>query len=751
MTLRLNPLISPLHIWVLILTVSTLTVLILAHSRRRPSLPLTIPLRAGIVLLLGLILLDPVVDSASTSRGRRPFLLLVDTSRSMTTPDADSSPGRAASRWEATRDAILGDPALMGALSAQYDVRVFGFDSGLRPVTLEQLVQLSRPDGDSTDLGDSIEKAIAGCSPPTPAPTPGKPPPLRGAILVVSDGRDNRSNPLDAARLARAEGFPLYTVCVGRETRPRDIQVAARSPQVFGAPGQPIDITAVVTDVGFPEASVRLDLLREGRRMATRELQLRPGSIDVTFRVAEPHKGFYRYALAGAVVPGETNELNNRCTVFLNVLDNRTRVLLLEGEPSWDTRFLADALRDDPTITLDSIVQLTDQHPFALSGSPDRPVVSPPHTLEDFSHYDVVILGRACDPFFDHATAAALKRWVQERGGNVLFLRGAPAEHVRALEDLEPLTLGTARLEDLKARLTDAGRSYPGFTFDSRQDADTIVKRLPDITTATEVRGEKALAVVLVRAQRADQPEDAPDLLARPMALVAYERYGQGKTMAVAGEGLWHWALLPPDLSAFSHVYSELWTQTVRWLVSESDFLPGMDIALRTDRTAYSTRDTVRFLGFARGAGATRGHPQVSVEQPDGKSVTIGSSSGAALAADFTASYRPPEPGEYVASVRPTAGGGGPVTTAFTVYPGQEEDANRSADPLMMKAIAELSGGEALSIATARNLPEKLHALEQAAAAGHEPVTAWDRGWVLALLLLLLTGEWAVRRRSGLP
>jgi hypothetical protein len=748
MSIRLNPLISPLHVWALVLTIVALTLLISARSRRRTVRLGALALRAGILLLLGLILLNPVAESASRSSQKLPFLLLIDTSRSMTTRDEGSDASAApVTRWQAARESVLEDPAFTGPLARRYDLRVFGFDSSLRPAQFDRLAQIARPDGDSTDIGDSIEKAIESCNPP--APTPGKPPPLRGAILVVSDGRDNRSNPMEAARLARVEGFPLYTICVGRKTRAQDIQVAARSPQVFGAPDQPIDITAVVTDVGFEQASVRLDLLREGRRVASRDLNLHPGSVDVTFRVSERNKGFYRYGLACSVVPGETNELNNRSAVFVNVLDARTRVLLLEGEPSWDTRFLANALRDDPTIILDSIVQLTDQHPFALSGSEDRPTLTAPHTLQDFSQYDVVILGRACDCFFDASTAAALKRWVQERGGNLLFLRGAPSDHVRALEEMEPLTLGQSRLDDVKARLTEAGRSYPGFAFDAREDTETIVKRLPDIATATEVRGEKALTVVLARAQRSGQPDDSLDLTAQPMALLAYERYGQGKTMALTGEGLWRWALLPPYLSAYSSVYSELWTQTIRWLVSESDFLPGTDTSLRTDRGSYSTRDTVRFLGFVRGGVPPGGFPQITVTGPDEKSVKIGSASGAALAADFTASFRPPAPGEYVATVAPVKAGAAPVSTSFTVYPGQEEDANRSADPLMMSQLAAVGGGDALTLATARNLPEKLRALEQAAAVGREPVSVWDRGWVLALALLLLTGEWTLRRRSG--
>ncbi len=67
-----------------------------------------------------------------------------------------------------------------------------------------------------------------------------------------------------------------------------------------------------------------------------------------------------------------------------------------------------------------------------------------------------------------------------------------------------------------------------------------------------------------------------------------------------------------------------------------------------------------------------------------------------------------------------------------------------------MRQIAQAGGGEALRLDALQNLPEKLRAAEQAAVRKEEPRTAWDRGWVLALLLGLLTSEWLLRRRAGL-
>ncbi|HZO90492.1 MAG TPA: vWA domain-containing protein [Chthonomonadaceae bacterium] len=705
--------------------------------RRHPALP---ALRGAVVLLLALLLLNPVVSRpAPQARGKIPFLLLLDTSRSMATADvADGRPGRE-TRWEAARRAVLANRSLLDALSQRYAVRLYGFDARATARPLGALLPLTEPGGKSTALGSAIAQAVSA----NPLPRDAQ---AVAGLLLVSDGRDNGTEYApDAARAARALGYRVYTACVGQERKETDLLVAAKRPQVFSAPGQTVEIGAEIRDTGISSAPVRVDLLREGRRVASRNLIVTPGRRAVAFPLSEPRKGFYRYALACSLAPNETNELNNRANVFLNVMESRARVLLLEGRPTWDAKFLAQTLREDPTVTLDCLYKLTADHYFALSGSADRPILRVPRTVEDFARYDVIILGKGYEEFFDAAATEALQRWVGDRGGNLVFLRGRADERTPGLGALEPVAFGDEEIEAARLRLTEAGRLHPGFAFSTGQDAQTVVRKLPALISATRVQGEKALAVVLARA------EGAADESAKEMALLAYQRYGQGKTLAVVGQGLWRWAFLPPELAQYSHVYSEFWTQTIRWLVSESDFLPGQNIALRTDRTSYSSRETVNFLGYRRGPQPAA-PPIITITQPDGTTATLVSAKGDGHAADFTASFRPRLPGEYVATVPPPPGQGRavPASAAFTVYPGQEEDANRSADPALMRQIAQAGGGEALRLDALQNLPEKLRAAEQAAVRKEEPRTAWDRGWVLALLLGLLTSEWLLRRRAGL-
>ena len=111
------------------------------------------------------------------------------------------------------------------------------------------------------------------------------------------------------------------------------------------------------------------------------------------------------------------------------------------------------------------------------------------------------------------------------------------------------------------------------------------------------------------------------------MATLAYLRYGQGKVMAIVGQGLWRWAFLPPDLENYGKVYEEFWTQTVRWMVSESDFLPGQNLSVRTDRSGYAPNETVTLLGYLRG-GQRGVPPALTLTLPDGRTTRIAAAKG---------------------------------------------------------------------------------------------------------------------------
>ena len=730
MRLAFDPPFMPLQTGAVTVIASLALLWLYARRARQPQgmARLTLLSLRG-VLSAGLcaILLNPVMVADSAKRqGRPPFLLLVDTSRSMQVLDG----GGGKTRFEEAVSLTFGDPAFLDRLRRKYDVRTYGFSDRPEARDADSLARMRTPDGKTTSLGAALAAEANQAA--------------GGRVLLVSDGRDTaESFPLDAARALRVRGAAVDTLCIGLKTEQKDLEVVASKSQVYGSPGQTVQIGAEVRSTGATSAAIRVNLLESGRVIGTKSVLAHAGRNVVSFPVVRQKKGAYRLAVQAESLPGERSAANNLAHVDLRVADTKARVLFLEGRPSWDSKFLAQALREDPSIALDVIYKLTESKFFAvLAAGGTQNGIELPRTVDQLSRYDVVIFGKGFEEFYDDRAIPALKEWVSERGGNILFLRGRADERSPSLRELEPVNWSPRELDQFRMKLTEEGQSHPGFAFDTRDNAQTVIQRMPPLITASRVQGEKTLAVVLARA------EGAPDDSAKEMATLAYLRFGRGKSLAIAGQGMWRWAFLPPDLEKYGRVYQELWSQLVRWMVSDSDFLPGQALALHTDRSTYGPGGTVNLLGYVRAKGT--GIPaSLAITQPDGSRATVSAARSDGRIADFTASFKPRQTGEY----RITVPGGSEESApgcSFVVNDSSEEDVNTSADPDLMRQIASVGGGKALSPRDLSSLPDRLSRPVNVNSARQEPHTAWDRPWVLASLLGAACLEWWLRRRCGL-
>jgi hypothetical protein len=736
-------------------------------GRPRGGALATAVLRAAAMTAIAVVLLNPIFSRVEKATGKPPLLVLMDNSHSMAVPDVG---GRR--RFDVAKGALLEDHDLLQEFGQRYTPTFFSVAESATWQEIGTFRATARPAGGHTRLGEAMINAVSSVM--------GRGP---GGVLLVSDGRSNGEvDPVEVARQARARHFPVFTLCLGTAARGSDVALVNRRPQVFAAPRQEVTLTAELRSAGYSGQTARAQLLREGRPVAVKSVTLDDRNpVPVSFAVTEPRAGDYRYTVAVDPLPREASDSNNRGTVFLRVLEAKTRVLVVEGRPTWDAKFLIQALHSDPSIELDAVFKLTGDKFFAVRGAVDpgaQPVaqVKLPGTAAEFAKYDVVVIGKGVEDLFSDAGVEALKRYVADHAGSVVLLRGQAEERGHRLEVLEPVRWSEEQIRDFRLQLTEEGRRNPAFSFGPGEDAQTVIQKLPTMISATRVEGEKALAVVLARAgvgQAASLPStgkgqavsvpsaekrqaDSPSH-SREMAVLAYQNYGQGKVVALVGQGLWRWAFLPPEMQEYASCYNDFWTHLMRWLVSQSDFLPGQEVTLRTDRGSYAPDDTVNLMAFVRGKAASQ-LPAVRIAAPDGAVATVRLSKAGGKQADFIGAFRPKLPGEYLASLTMGKAGQadslphsrGVVTVPFSVFEGREEDIVTAADPELMRRIAAAGGGEALSLHDLRALPHKLREIHAASITKTEARPAWDRWWVLAGILGALSLEWGLRRRMGL-
>jgi hypothetical protein len=107
--------------------------------------------------------------------------------------------------------------------------------------------------------------------------------------------------------------------------------------------------------------------------------------------------------------------------------------------------------------------------------------------------------------------------------------------------------------------------------------------------------------------------------------------------------------------------------------------------------------------------------------------------------------------GRYLARVAASAADKGSCVAAFDVRGNLAERLEVKAQPNLMQAIAEKSGGAVLDNGDPAALAEQFDRyLDQSRPQRVTRTTAWDRAWVLLAAMSLWGAAWGLRRWSGL-
>ncbi|MCA9055181.1 MAG: hypothetical protein KDA75_15180, partial [Planctomycetaceae bacterium] len=565
-------------------------------------------MRLAVIAVVTALLCGPSRELPSSPQRDRPRLtILVDTSESMLTEDCSAE-----SRLDYVASSVL-SPMQLSLLREEFDIELFGFGEAPAPLAMGrfQASPESLATAKVTRLSDAVVRTISR---------------LNGAdggdlLLVVSDGRDREDAPvLPAAELAATKGVPIFTVGVGGDRSETDAALLAIPMQDALLPGEPGGIQLKIYQSGLSGATATAKLTGGGD---VQRVSLQFGDaqlIEAQLTVEQDQPGQYEYQVSLDPLEGEAELGNNSQTVFVNVMARRIRILLLEGEPFWDTKFLAQSLRKDEQVELTQVTQIGDQKQETIVTRREGGTPQVPQSADDWRAYDIVILGHGLDRLLDQKSAVSLLEFVRDEGGHVVFSRGPAWDRTTpngsklddALNVLEPVVWGDLVQQDLSLELTPSGRTAAWFaTTKMGADVETALARLPGFERLTSVEREKSGALVLARAVGSGGP-DTDGLPA-----IARMSYGRGQIVAILGEGLWRWGLLPPDLQDLRGFYDVFWSNLIRWLALGGDFEPGREVSLQLSRTSARLGDELTLDVLYRQVPPAGADPRLEIRGPD--------------------------------------------------------------------------------------------------------------------------------------
>lgn len=685
---------------------------------------------------LAALLLNPGKWVRPSSERASPWLVLLDRSASMSEPD------------RAETSVKLAETASTIAQQKDIPIRIQPFALTLEK-QVEKLSDLTAPESSGTDLHSSLSRLLEEAA--------GSGESFAG-VLALSDGR--QTDPPTEADLAsislrlRSRSIPFHAVAIGAGETTTDLVLTATRPTVTVFKGQKARIPFQVRSTGLSPQKPTVRLLDEtGTELASTSIELPSGKTVFAFFEIEAPESSSRFTLETPVLPGEAIPGNNRAAANVRVLESKTRVFLAEGAPYWDSKFLAQLLRQQTQMDIQSVHRLSEERYFRIdSGSDETSETSTaifPETLEELSRYDLVVFGKNIDAFLTPARLEALRSYVRDRGGAVLFARGKPVTgNLPGLDALEPVTWATATTGEFRFRPSPDGEAAGLFGEALPAPDASAWNLLPTLKDARQISVVKPFTRVLATGV----PDGATAASANFPALLV-RRYGQGVTGLVNGDGLWKWDFYP-EARELGNMYEDYWIQLIQWMASYSEFLPGQDFSLRLPAIKGPAGEPVTVSMSFRG-NEDAPTPVLRITSPDGELTELQPAAFPDPGGhpNWRASFTPDSPGQWKLTIADPRENPPPVPeVTFTVPAPLSEKDNLSADPGFLDALAKSTGGSLIA-------PDEFESFLENAFTPAPPTAStsgavWQASWLkwpFALLIALpLAAEWYLRRRQGL-
>ena len=698
------------------------------------------------VLLLGGIswcLLNPGHWLPQNEATQRKWLLVLDRSGSMQTKEADGT------RWN-TAVNLATELAPLAPDSNPVEILTAGKTLAEQPVSSlpslkENLAKLT-PDEMATDLTGSLTDALVRSS-------------ARGqsvaGIILLSDGHNTVETPLaEITMRARGLNVPIHAVTIGGDVATKDLLVQAQRRQVICFPGQSTTLPIFISSHGLGPLKFPLQLLdASGKEVSSQEITLpADGSQVVNFTVKGPTEATI-YQVKAAALPEEVSAGNNTDSLRVLPLPGKTKIFLAEGAPYWDSKFLAQLLRQQAHLQIKSVHRLSDTRFFTITSEQAKPVESAsdtfPSTAAELSGYDVIVFGKGAEYFLTPERCELLRAYVRDQGGAVCFSRGkAYAGKLPALEIMEPVVWGEGKSGDFHFSPAPEGEAVGIFGNVLPAATAPVWDGLPALKDGASVESVRPFTRVLALGKPVSSATTGsfPVLCAR--------RYGQGVVGLLNADGLWKWDFFP-EARAQGNMYAEFWVQYLQWMTTYAEFLPGQDFALRLDSVQPKQGDPVRATIGYRGASLTA-EPVLHLRDATGATIAklgAASATGPDGRKQWRASVPTTQAGEQTLRLEDASGkplNGPEVALRVLAPPGEMEQLN--ADPVYLQKLTSETGGKLWTAeslrASARELLAPPPPLVRQGLNEWKP--SWNTPWLALALAAAAALEWIIRRRQGL-
>jgi len=535
-----------------------------------------------------------------------------------------------------------------------------------------------------------------------------------GAVIIVSDGIYNKgTNPAYAARKL---GLPVYSVALGDTSRHKDALISGINvnKQVYLDDQVPFEIIALLDK--FQGKDVKLYVRHSGRVIFTKTLTAYNEHclMRVSGTLDAKEKGMQKYSVELESSDEEFNKANNKRDFYIEVLESRILVALVYEGPHPDIAALVSALGTSAKFELSQL--------------------KPNDLQKSNKEYDLYILYQIPSV----TTLSDVSKFLPD-DSPVLFIIGNQTDIAGFNRLRTGLIINSQRksMTDIQPLLN---QDFSLFSFDKESAA--VIADFPPLQCPSGAFETAALMDVLLWQKIGSVNTKYP--------LLMFFNMPSRKAGIIAGENFWRWRISDYTQKSDFRIFDEIITKSVQYLSVKKDPSPFHVNA----KSRLEEGDPLEFDAALFNPGHELVNtPEVSLKlkNEEGKTYAF-IFSRTENAYTLNAGYFPAGNYSYEASVE-TNQGVFKKQGQVSITPLDIELLNLVADMDVLHQISSAHDGKVVRQKDIIKLAEYLKNRTDLKSVIHlqrkydELAVKW---WMFALILILLSTEWAIRKRNGL-
>lgn len=541
-----------------------------------------------------------------------------------------------------------------------------------------------------------------------------------GAIILSSDGIFNEGkNPLYSNVKLTA---PLYVVAQGDTTIRKDLLIKNVFNNKIAYLGDKFSIQVDISAKNSMNSTSTLSVtkIEEGndRRLKSEPIQIDQDNFFTTKEIVldADAVGLNRYRIALTSVEGEVSKSNNYKDIFIEVLDARQKILLLAHAPHPDLSALKTLITTNKNYEVDTHFPEDDDL--------------------DVSKYDLVVFHNL--PSDKYGMTAELANMNRKRIPRMFFVGTQTRLNIfnKVQENIEVAGNSTSR-EEIQADIVE---TFNSFTTD--QNIGDKLKSFPPLIAPFGQYTSPSGANILLKQNIKKIPTNYP--------LLSFKDVDGYKTGVWVGEGLWKWRLFDYLQHENYDVVTELVNKSIQYLSTKDD---KRKFRVSTAKNLYKENEQIAFDAQLYNDNYEMiNEPDVflTITNEDGEEYKYTYSRANNF---YTLNVGMLPSGKYRYTANTNYGGEVMEQSgSFSVQNVQLELYDLTARHDLLKALSDNYGGELLLAGSAGGLVNKVLSNTKIKPVIYQTThtkSVINFKWIFALILLLLSLEWFLRRYLG--